>query len=83
MGRPANGLLGRREHSAVLSAYCKHRYEAVRTEGLIEQNERIRIPHNTIHGIMRDSGLASREPKKERRRKWVRYERIYSSSLLQ
>ena len=81
MSRPANGLPGRREHSAVLSAYCKHRYGAVRTEGLIEQNEGIHIPHNTIHGIMRDNGLASREPKKERRRKWVRYERTYANSM--
>ena len=31
--------------------------------------------------MMRDNGLASREPKKERRRKWVRYERTYSNSV--
>ena len=30
MGRPANGLPGYREHPVVLSAYCKHRYGAVR-----------------------------------------------------
>ena len=81
MGRPADGLPGRREHSAVLSAYCKHRYGAVRTEVLIEQNEGMHIPHSTIHGITRDNGLASREPKRERRSKWVRYERTYSSSM--
>ena len=39
------------------------------------------IPHNTIRGIMRDNGLASREPKKECRRKWVRYERTYANSM--
>ena len=80
MGRPANGLPGRRGHSAALSAYCKHRY-AVRTEGLTGQNEGMHILHNTICGIMGDNGLASRGPKKERRRKWVRYERTYSNSM--
>ena len=39
------------------------------------------IPHNTIRGITRDNGLVSREPKRERRRKWVRYERTYSNSM--
>ena len=81
MGKPANGLPGRRERLTVLSAYCKHRYGVVRTKGLAEQNEGIHIPHNAIHDIMRDNGLASREPKKERRRRWVRYERTYANSM--
>ena len=33
MGRPANGLPDHREYFAVLSAYCKHRYGAIRIEG--------------------------------------------------
>ena len=39
------------------------------------------IPHNTIHRIMRESGLATSQPKKSRRRKWIRYERTHSNSM--
>jgi transposase InsO family protein len=41
----------------------------------------IHIPHNRIHRILKEGGLAKDEPKKQRRRKWVRYERRYSNSL--
>ena len=81
MGRPENGLPGRREHSAVLSAHCRHRQGAVRTERLIEGEEGIHIPHNAVHGIMRDNGLSVRQPKKSKRRKWIRFERTYSNSM--
>lgn len=39
------------------------------------------IPHNIIHKILRYKGLASEQPKKQRKRKWVRYERTYSNSM--
>jgi putative transposase len=41
----------------------------------------IHIPHNRIHRILKEEGLALDEPKKQRRRKWIRYERKYSNSL--
>jgi putative transposase len=41
----------------------------------------IRIPHNRIHAILLDQNLAKLEPKKSRRRKWIRYERRHSNSL--
>jgi len=41
----------------------------------------IHIPHNRIHHIMKEEELARDEPKKQRRRKWVEYERWYSNSL--
>ena len=44
-------------------------------------SESIHIPHNTIHEILRRMGLASGQPKKSRRRKWIRYERTYSNSM--
>ena len=47
MGRPKNGLPGRREHSTVLSARGRHRRGAVRAEKDIEQGTGIHIPHNT------------------------------------
>lgn len=81
MGRPENGLPGRREHSAVLSVRGKHRKGAVRAEQAIKQDVGIHITHNTIHQIMRDNDLADKQPKKSQQRKWVRYERTYSNSM--
>jgi putative transposase len=39
------------------------------------------IPHNRIHRILKEEGLAKDEPRKQRRRRWIRYERRYSNSL--
>ena len=81
MGRPLEGLSGRREHAAVLS-YCKHdRRMAVRLETIIEESMGIHISHNTIHSILKDEELAENHPKKTKQRKWVRYERRFSNSL--
>jgi putative transposase len=41
----------------------------------------MRMPHNRIHAILRQEGLAQQQPNKSRRRKWVRYERRHSNSL--
>ena len=53
---------------------------AVKMEKYLK-NKGIRIPHNRIHKIMLQEKLARKEPKKSRRRKWVRYERRHSNSL--
>ncbi len=37
--------------------------------------------HNRIHKILKEEGLAMEEPHKQRRRKWIRYQRRYSNSL--
>jgi putative transposase len=41
----------------------------------------VHIPHNRIHRILKQEGLAVDEPHKQRRRKWIRYERRFSNSL--
>lgn len=41
----------------------------------------VHIPHNRIHRILKEEGLAVDEPRKQRRRKWIRYERRFSNSL--
>ena len=41
----------------------------------------IHIPHNRIHRFLKEQGLSKEEPRKQRRRKWIRYERRYSNSL--
>lgn len=43
--------------------------------------EGIGMAHNRVHRILKARGLAKTEPKKSRRRRWVRYERKRSNSL--
>ena len=52
----------------------------------LQMQERLRrtkitASHNKIHAVLKEHGLAKREPKKSRRRKWVRYERHKANSL--
>ena len=42
----------------------------------------IHIPHNTIHMVLKQAGYAKDDPKKQKRRKWVRFEREHSLSLV-
>jgi len=39
------------------------------------------IGHNRIHLILKQEGLSREEPRKQRHRKWIRYQRRYSNSL--
>jgi hypothetical protein len=87
-GKNALGRPGRpRKHvssdikSIVIQAYSSFKVSACYLERLISLNYHIHIPHNTIHGIMKDNGIAMDEPHKRNRRKWIRYERAYSNSL--
>lgn len=81
MGRPFEGLSGRREHAAVLSHCGRNRRMAVRLEVMIEESTGIHIPHHVIHKILKDEDLAENQPKKAKQRKWVRYERRFSNSM--
>lgn len=61
----------------------KGRYKdfgAPRLERLLKRDD-ISIFHNKIHRYLKWKGLANTEPKKGRRRKWIRYERKHSNSL--
>jgi len=40
-----------------------------------------KIPHNRIHKVLKEAGKAKDEPKKQERRKWVRFERKHSNSM--
>jgi len=64
----------------VQSAFEKFKCCAVFLEKITDADG-IHIPHNTIHHILKEKGLASEQPKKSRKRKWVRYERTYSNSM--
>ena len=69
MGKPKNGLPGRREHSEMLTARTGDHMGAVRLHWIIQAGTGIDIPYNTIHKILRYEKLASENPKKSKRRK--------------
>ena len=54
---------------------------ALTLEKIIDAQGEMHIPHNRIHRFLKEQGLALDEPQKQKRRKWVRYERRYSNSL--
>ena len=78
-GRPKRVITEEMEE-VVQSAFEKFRCSAVFLEKIID-GDGIHIPHNTIHQILRSKGLAEEQPKKRRRRKWIRFERTYSNSM--
>jgi len=54
---------------------------AVVLEHILDSKYARHISHNRIHAVLREMNLASDEPKKRRKKKWIRYERTYSNSL--
>jgi len=48
---------------------------------LAMERDGIHVPHNRMHAILKSVGLAKDEPKKQRRRRYVRYERKHSMDL--
>ena len=69
------------ERRMIADAHKEHEVGAVMLERVIDVIYAVHIPHNRIHRVMREMGVAREEPKKQRRRKWIRYERKYSNSL--
>jgi putative transposase len=54
-----------------------------RLEKILDQDYGIHIPHNRIHKILLKNNMAKENEKKIRqRKKWIRYERKHSLSLL-
>jgi len=50
---------------------------------IIEQLLNKKVSHNKIHKVLLKAGLVQPNPRKRRKRKWVRYERKHSNSLWQ
>ena len=67
----------------ILSEYKVQPCNAVLLQNIIQSKHKLRIPHNTIHMVLKGHGLAKSEPKKQKQRKWVRFERKHSLSLVQ
>ena len=79
-GRPFRPL-SYSEISTVLSVFRQYPCNALTLESILLNRHGIKIPHNRIHRILKDYKLASIDLNKQRRRKWIKYERKHSMSL--
>jgi len=78
-GRKPKEIL-QEEEDLIISTYKEYPIGAVNMEELLKEKGK-HIPHNRIHRIMKKHNLAITEPRKSKRRKWIRYERRHSNSL--
>jgi putative transposase len=69
------------EVKLIKKAKIKYKVGATSLEHIIEKKEGKHIPHNRIHRILKEENLAEEQPNKQKRRKWVRYERKHSNSM--
>jgi putative transposase len=79
LGRPAKPY-DEYEAQIVKKAHERYRFGARMLEQVIRKQYKIRISHNRIHMYLKAQGLAQENQKKQKRRKWVRYEREHSLS---
>ena len=78
-GRPGSDV-SEFERKTILDAFRAWRACACYLEEMLSARG-IDISHRRIHRVLREEGLALDEPHKQRRRKWIRYEREHSNSL--
>ncbi len=78
-GRPRKEIQDRARISA--KAFRRCRTGASRPGRIVAVTARIRIPHNTIHRVLKEEGMAAGHPKKSRKRERIRYGRTHSNSL--
>jgi putative transposase len=71
------------ETQFILAAERQHRLHPLALERLLEAEYGARIGHNRLWATLKGAGLVVDSPKKQRRRKWVRFERRHSNSLWQ
>ncbi len=71
------------EREIVLAAERHHRLHPQALERLLAEEYGVKVPHNRAHRILKAAGLVVDSPKKQRRRKWVRFERRHANSLWQ
>ena len=77
VGRPAKPIEDW-EIAMVKEMYTKYRVSASTLEPIIARDFGKHIPHNRIHTILLQAGLAQRFKKVVRKKKWIRYERKHS-----
>ena len=71
------------ERELILAAERHHRLHPLALERLLEEEYGVHIAHNRLWATLKGAGLVVDSPKKQRRRKWVRFERRHSNSLWQ
>lgn len=69
------------ERKLVINTYHEFKVGATMIEQILDEKG-VHINHNRIHRILLEEGLAKQESKKKKKRKWVRYERKHSLSLV-
>lgn len=69
------------ERKLVIQTYKEYLVGATMIEAILNEKG-IHIPHNRIHRILLEEGLSKQEKNKQKRRKWIRYERKHSLSLV-
>jgi len=80
-GRPGEASISLRDATLILEAYDRLKVNALTLESVLKQSYGLNLSHNRIHMVLKENGRALPEPSKQRRRKWVRYEREHSMSL--
>jgi len=70
------------EESIILDAYEEYKVNALAMEKVLDRYYKMHIPHNRIHQVLKTNDKAKDEPNKQKQRKWVRYERKHSLSLV-
>lgn len=82
LGRPKK-ILESSYKQIIVEKYDKYCMNALYLEKVIFAENNLRIPHNTIHKVLKQEGLAKSEPNKQKRRKaYIRYERKHSLSAV-
>lgn len=72
--------ISKEEIELIMAVRKANTYGAVSIERLLKQAKK-RMSHNRIHKVLLHLDLANKEPKKSKRRKWIRYERKHTNSL--
>jgi putative transposase len=80
-GRPRNASISLRDAALILETYDRLKVNALTLQRALKHTRGVNLPHNKIHAILKENGRALPQPSKQRRRKWVRYEREHSMSL--
>lgn len=81
LGRHRSPEITEHDRSIIKDAYERFRLCACYLEYVLLSLYGIKINHRRIHRVLKEEGLAMSEPRKQRRRKWIRYEREHSNSL--
>ncbi len=71
--------IDRESRAQIIEIYKEQKLGARRLEKVLDYKYHKHIPHNSIHEVLLEEGLAGEDKKKQKRRKpWIRYEREHS-----